>query len=193
MSEGGLCLPERLPSLAPDWQILFYVLAVVTMTVGNLAAITQSNLKRMLAYSSIAHAGYVLIGIVAATERGVVAALVYLWVYLFMQLGAFAVVALLRRRDIIGDELKDISGLYFRNPAVAFAMLAFMLSLGGIPPAAGFMGKVWVFGAAIQAGFVWLAVIGVVNSAISLFYYVRVVVFMWIKEEVNVKGPLLYT
>lgn len=176
-------LVEGLPLLAPDWQALFYVLAVVTMTVGNLAAITQSNLKRMLAYSSIAHAGYVLIGIVAATERGVVAALVYLWVYLFMQLGAFAVVALLRRRDIIGDELKDISGLYFRNPAVAFAMLAFMLSLGGIPPTAGFMGKVWVFGAAIQAGFVWLAVIGVVNSAISLFYYVRVVVFMWIKEE----------
>jgi NADH-quinone oxidoreductase subunit N len=176
-------LVEGLPSLTPDWQILFYVLAVVTMTVGNLAAITQSNLKRMLAYSSIAHAGYVLIGIVAATERGVVAALVYLWVYLFMQLGAFAVVALLRRRDIIGDELKDISGLYFRNPAVAVAMLAFMLSLGGIPPTAGFMGKVWVFGAAIQADFVWLAVIGVVNSAISLFYYIRVIVFMWIKEE----------
>jgi len=176
-------LVEGLPSLAPDWQILFYALAVVTMTVGNLAAITQTNLKRMLAYSSIAHAGYVLIGIVAATERGVTAALVYLWVYLFMQLGAFAVVTLLRRRDIIGDELKDISGLYFRNPAVAVAMLAFMLSLGGIPPTAGFMGKVWVFGAAIQAGFVWLAVIGVVNSAISLFYYIRVIVFMWIKEE----------
>ena len=176
-------LVEGLPSLAPDWQILFYALAVVTMTVGNLAAITQTNLKRMLAYSSIAHAGYVLIGIVAATERGVTAALVYLWIYLFMQLGAFAVVTLLRRRDIIGDELKDISGLYFRNPAVAVAMLAFMLSLGGIPPTAGFMGKVWVFGAAIQAGFVWLAVIGVVNSAISLFYYIRVVVFMWIKEE----------
>ena len=176
-------LVEGLPSLAPDWQILFYALAVVTMTVGNLAAITQTNLKRMLAYSSIAHAGYVLIGIVAATERGVTAALVYLWIYLFMQLGAFAVVTLLRRRDIIGDELKDISGLYFRNPAVAVAMLAFMLSLGGIPPTAGFMGKVWVFGAAIQAGFVWLAVIGVVNSAISLFYYIRVIVFMWIKEE----------
>ena len=172
-----------LPGLVDDWQVLFASLAVVTMTVGNIAAITQSNLKRMLAYSSIAHAGYVLIGVVAGTERGVAATMVYLWVYLFMQLGAFAIVSMLRRRDVVGDELKDISGLYFRSPVAAFAMLAFMLSLGGIPPTAGFMGKVWVFGAAIEAGFVWLAVIGVINSAISIFYYVRVVVFMWFKEE----------
>ena len=176
-------LVEGLPSMAPDWQVLFWVLAVVTMTVGNIAAITQSNVKRMLAYSSIAHAGYVLIGVVAGTQRGVAAALVYLGVYLFMQLGAFVVITLLRRPDVVGDELKDLSGLYFRSPVVAMAMLVFMLSLGGIPPTAGFMGKVWVFGAAIDAGFVWLAVIGVLNSAVSLFYYVRVVVFMWIKEE----------
>ena len=175
---------EGLPSLTPDWQFVFALLAVVTMTVGNIAAITQSNIKRMLAYSSIAHAGYVLVGIVAATERGVAAALVYLWVYLFMQLGAFMIITMLRRRDVIGDELKDMSGLYLRSPAAACAMLIFMLSLGGIPPTAGFMGKVWVFGAAIDAGFIWLAVVAVVNSAISLFYYIRVVVFMWIKEEV---------
>ena len=175
---------EGLQALMPDWQDLFLVLAVVTMTVGNIAALTQSNIKRMLAYSSIAHAGYVLIGIVAGTDRGVTAALVYLWVYLFMQLGAFAVVTMLRRRDVVGDELKDMSGLFFRNPLAATAMLVFMLSLGGLPPTAGFMGKVWLFGAAIDAGFVWLAVIGVANSAISLFYYIRVVVFMWIKEEV---------
>lgn len=172
-----------LPSLVDDWQLLFALLAVVTMTVGNIAAITQSNLKRMLAYSSIAHAGYVLIGVVAGTERGLAAMMVYLWVYLFMQLGAFAVVSMLRRHDVVGDELKDISGLYFRSPLAAFAMLVFMLSLGGIPPTAGFMGKVWVFSAAIEAEFVWLAVIGVVNSAISIFYYIRVVVFMWFKEE----------
>jgi len=177
-------LMEGLPSLRPDWQLLLWVLAAVTMTVGNIAAITQSNLKRMLAYSSIAHAGYILIGVVAGTERGVAATLVYVGVYLFMQLGAFAVLAMLRRRDVVGDELKDISGLYFRNPAAAVAMLFFMLSLGGIPPTAGFMGKVWLFSAAIEAGYVWLAVIGVVNSAISLYYYIRVVVFMWIKEEV---------
>jgi len=165
------------------WTTLFYVLSVVTMTVGNLAALTQSNVKRMLAYSSIAHAGYVLIGIVAGTERGVIATLVYIAIYAFMQLGAFAVVVVLRRRDVIGDELKDMSGLYYRSPLAAFAMLFFMLSLGGIPPTAGFMGKFWVFGAAIEAGYVWLAVIGVANSALSLYYYIRVVVFMWIKEE----------
>jgi NADH-quinone oxidoreductase subunit N len=165
------------------WTTLFYVLSVVTMTVGNLAAITQSNMKRLLAYSSIAHAGYVLIGVVVGTERGIVATLIYLFIYTFMQLGAFAVVVLLRRRDVIGDELKDLSGLYFRSPLAAFAMLFFMLSLGGIPPTAGFMGKFWLFSAAIESGYIWLAVIGVINSAISLYYYVRVVVFMWIKEE----------
>ncbi len=172
-----------LPFLVSDWQTLFWVLAALTMTVGNIAAITQTNTKRMLAYSSIAHAGYVLVGVVSGTERGIAATLVYLWVYLFMQLGAFAIISMLRRQDVVGDELKDLSGLYFRKPFAAIAMLIFMLSLGGIPPTAGFMGKVWVFGAAIDQGFVWLAVIGVVNSAISLYYYYRVIVFMWIKEE----------
>ena len=108
------------------------------------------------------------------------AALVYLMIYAFMQMGAFAVVAMLRRKDIIGDELKDLTGLYATHPGAAIAMLLFMLSLGGIPPTAGFMGKLWVFGAAIDAGYVWLAVIGVANSALSLYYYIRVVVFMWI-------------
>ena len=178
---------EGLPSLAVDWQVLFWVLAAITMTVGNLAAITQSNTKRMLAYSSIAHAGYVLIGVVAGTERGVAAAMVYLWVYLFMQLGAFAVVAMLRRKDVVGDELQDLSGLYLRKPLAAVAMLIFMLSLGGIPPTAGFMGKLWLFAAAIESGLVWLAVIFVVNSVISLYYYYRVVVFMWLKDETS--GP----
>ncbi len=168
---------------AVGWSTVFYVLSVVSMTVGNLAAITQSNVKRLLAYSSIAHAGYVLIGVVAGSGRGVAAALIYLFVYVFMQLGAFAIVVLMRRRDVIGDELKDLSGLYFRSPAAAVAMLAFMLSLGGIPPTAGFMGKFWLFSAAIESGYVWLAVIGVLNSAVSLYYYVRVVVFMWIREE----------
>jgi NADH-quinone oxidoreductase subunit N len=175
---------EGLPTIVADWQVFFWWLAVLTMTVGNVAAITQSNIKRMLAYSSIAHSGYVLIGIVAGTSRGWTAAIVYLVVYAFMQLGAFAVVTALRRRDVVGDELKDLSGLYSRSPMAAIAMLVFMLSLGGIPPTAGFMGKIWIFGAAIDQGFISLAIIGVVNSAISLFYYIRVVVFMWIKEEV---------
>jgi NADH-quinone oxidoreductase subunit N len=157
------------------------------MTLGNIAAITQSNIKRMLAYSSIAHAGYILIGVVAGTPRGFTAIFVYLMVYVFMQLGAFAVVTMLRRENVAGDELKDLSGLYSRYPVAAFAMLFFMLSLGGIPPTAGFMGKFWLFSAAIESGYVWLAVVAVGNSAISLYYYIRVIVYMWIKEEIA--GP----
>ena len=176
---------EGLPALINDWQVMFSWLAVLTMTVGNISAITQSNTKRMLAYSSIAHSGYVLLGIVAGTSRGWTAAMVYLGVYVFMQLGAFAIVTMLRRHDVVGDELKDLSGLYFRSPLAAIAMLVFMLSLGGIPPTAGFMGKFWIFSALMDQGFVTLAIVGVVNSAISLFYYIRVVVFMWIKEEVS--------
>jgi NADH-quinone oxidoreductase subunit N len=180
---------EGLPSMDADWRLLFEMLAIVTMTVGNIAALTQSNLKRMLAYSSIAHAGYLLIGVVAGTERGISAMLIYLLIYSFMQLGAFAVIVMMRRKDVAGDELKDLSGLHFRHPFAAFAMLLFMLSLGGIPPTAGFMGKLWLFGAAIDAGYVWLAVIGVLNSAVSLYYYIRIVVFMYLKKETPGSEP----
>jgi NADH-quinone oxidoreductase subunit N len=179
---------EGLVPVKADWGTLFYTLSILTMTVGNVAALTQSNVKRMLAYSSIAHAGYLLIGVVAATADptiGVKATLIYLTVYAFMQIGAFAVVTLLRREDVIGEELKDMSGLFSRSPVAATAMLLFMLSLGGIPPTAGFMGKFWLFSAAIEGGFYWLAVIGVINSAISLYYYLRIVVFMWFKEETS--------
>jgi NADH-quinone oxidoreductase subunit N len=178
------------PSMNADWRLLFEVLAILTMTVGNIAALTQTNIKRMLAYSSVAHAGYVLIGVVAGTPRGITGALVYLMVYVFMQLGAFAVVVALRRRDVAGDDLKDLSGLHASKPPAALAMLLFMLSLGGIPPTAGFMGKLWLFGAAIDAGYIWLAVIGVLNSAISLYYYARVVVYMWISEPDASRSPL---
>jgi len=181
---------EGMPSSSLDWRLLFAVLSVVTMTVGNLAALTQTNVKRMLAYSSIAHAGYLLMGVVAGTSRGVAAMLIYLLIYSFMQIGAFAVVVLLRRRDVVGEELKDFSGLSFRNPFAAFAMLLFMLSLGGIPPTAGFMGKFWLFSAAIDSGYVWLAVIAVLNSAISLYYYIRLVVFMYLKKETMGSEPI---
>jgi len=174
---------EGLPSMDAGWRLLFEVIAIVTMTVGNIAALTQTNLKRMLAYSSIAHAGYILIGVVAGTPRGVSAMLIYLLIYAFMQLGAFTVIVLMRRADVVGDELKDFSGLHVRHPFAAFAMLLFMLSLGGIPPTAGFMGKFWLFSAAIDAHYYWLAVIGVLNSAVSLYYYVRIVVFMYLKKE----------
>ena len=180
-----------LPLQLADWSVLLATMAVVTMTAGNIAALTQSNIKRMLAYSSIAHAGYVLIGVVAGTERGVSAALFYMAVYAFMQLGAFAVVVLLRRTDAIGDELKDFSGLWRRQPFAAFAMLLFMLSLGGIPPTAGFMGKFRLFGAAIDSGLVWLAVAGVLNSVLSLYYYLRVVIFMYQRTETTGSEPVL--
>src|SRR5262245_56319330 len=180
---------EAMPSMMSDWQLLFEVLAIATMTIGNLAALTQSNLKRMLAYSSIAHAGYLLIGVVAGTPRGIDAIVIYLLVYAFMQLGAFAIIVMMRRKDLVGDDLKDLSGLAFRSPMAAFAMLLFMLSLGGIPPTAGFMGKFWLFSAAIDSGYVTLAVIGVLNSAVSLYYYVRVVVFMYLKQETTGSEP----
>jgi NADH-quinone oxidoreductase subunit N len=182
---------EGFPVLSADWRLLFEALSIVTMTVGNLAALTQSNVKRMLAYSSIAHAGYLLMGVVAGTERGITAMLIYVMIYSFMQLGAFAIVIMLRRRDTIGDELKDFSGLYLRDPFAAFAMLVFMLSLGGIPPTAGFMGKFWLFGAAIESGYVTLAVIGVLNSAVSLYYYIRIVVFMYLKKETTGSEPVM--
>jgi NADH-quinone oxidoreductase subunit N len=173
---------EGLPSAAADWTPLLYLLSVLTMTVGNVAALTQSNIKRMLAYSSVAHAGYVLIGVVAGTPRGIASTLIYLAVYAFMQMGAFAVVVMMRRADAIGDELKDLSGL---------GMLVFMLSLGGIPPTAGFMGKFWLFSAAIDANYVWLAVIGVLNSVVSIYYYLRVVVFMFMKTESTGSEPVI--
>ena len=182
---------EGLPSLGVEWTQFFWVVAAVTMTVGNIAALTQSNVKRMLAYSSIAHGGYLLMGLVAGTERGVAAMLVYTGVYVFMQIGAFGIVTLMRRSDVVGDELKDLTGLSKRSPLAAVAMLFFMLSLGGIPPTAGFMGKVWLFGAVVDSGFIWLAVIAVANSAVSLYYYLRVVVFMWIKDEEPIGSPLV--
>jgi len=181
---------EGLPVMNADWRPLFWVLSVVTMTVGNLAAVTQSNLKRMLAYSSIAHAGYLLIGVVSGTPRGISAMLIYLAIYAFMQLGAFAVIVMMHRQDVVGDELKDFSGLHARHPLAAFAMLVFMLSLGGIPPTAGFMGKFWLFSAAIDAQYYGLAVIGVLNSAISLYYYVRVAVFMYLRKETSGSEPV---
>jgi len=172
------------------FETMIMTISVLTMCIGNLAALGQTNVKRMLAYSSIAHAGYLLIGVVAGTSRGITAMLVYLLIYSFMQMGAFAVVVMMRRKDAIGDELKDLSGLAFRQPFAAFAMLIFMLSLGGIPPTAGFMGKFWLFSAAIDQHYYWLAVIGVLNSAISLYYYVRVVVFMYLKKETTGSEPI---
>ena len=166
-----------------EWQGLVWILAVLTMTVGNLTALVQTNIKRMLAYSSIAHAGYLLVAMVAGKDLGGAALMYYLVAYGFMNLGAFGVVVALGRQGEPNDELSDYAGLGSRHPALAMAMVIFMLSLTGVPPLVGFTGKFYVFSAAVKAGYIWLAVIGVLNSAVSAYYYIRVIVRMYMEES----------
>jgi len=166
----------------PDWTVLFWALAAVTMTVGNVVAIAQSNVKRMLAYSSVAHAGYMLVGLVAGGAPGTGAVLFYLLAYTFTTAGAFGVLTLCRRAGEEAVEVGDYAGLGTRHPALAAALALFLLSLIGIPPLAGFAGKFYLFGAAVRTGYVGLAVIGVLNSALAAYYYLRVVVYMYMRE-----------
>jgi NADH-quinone oxidoreductase subunit N len=184
-------LMVALPSASADWLIILSVLAVLTMTLGNLVAITQSNIKRMLAYSSIAHAGYVLVALVAGDELGLSAVLFYLLVYSLMNLGAFGVVILLVARGEERSQLADFAGLATSHPVAAAAMALFLLSLTGIPPTAGFVGKFYLFSAAVKAGYVWLAIIAVLNSAVSVYYYLRVIVIMYMSEASSVERGLL--
>jgi NADH-quinone oxidoreductase subunit N len=171
-----------IPGLQDRWALLFYVLSLLTMTVGNVVAIAQSNIKRMLAYSSIAHIGYLLIGVVAGRELGISATLLYAVVYALMTLGAFAMVILLCVGEVKGERIDDFTGLAQRSPMAAAAMLIFLLSLAGVPPTAGFVGKLYLFGAAIERGYVLLALVAVVNSAVSLFYYMKVAVAMYMRD-----------
>jgi NADH-quinone oxidoreductase subunit N len=168
--------------ITSEWNTIVSVLAALTMTIGNIAAIAQTNVKRMLAYSSIAHSGYVLIGVVAGGAPGGAAAVFYLLAYVAMNLGAFAVIVLLEHKGQRGEELKDYAGLGFRYPVIGALLSLFMISLSGIPPTVGFVGKLYLFGAAVQSGHVLLAVIGVLNSAISIFYYLRLMVLMYMRE-----------
>jgi len=174
---------SALAEIQADWRPILTWLAILTMTVGNVSALLQTNLKRMLAYSSIAHAGYVLVALTAGGTEGASAAVFYLAVYSFMNLGAFGILALLGREQEERVLLSDLSGLGFRQPLLGLAMTVFMISLGGIPPTAGFMGKVYVFGAAIEAGLIPLVIVGVLNSVVSVFYYLRVTVAMYMQEE----------
>jgi len=164
------------------WTGLLAVLSLATMTFGNVAALTQSNVKRMFAYSSIAHAGYALMGLVAGTTVGIAATMYYLFAYAFMNVGAWSMILLLRRQNLAGDQLEDFAGLGRRSGWAAAAMMIFLLSLGGIPPTIGFLGKWYVFGAAIDAGWGWLAVAGAINAAISMYYYLRVAVMMYTRD-----------
>ncbi len=165
------------------WVPVLAALAVLTMTVGNLAALRQASLKRMLAYSSIAHAGYLLVGLTAANTTGVAAVLFYLFAYAFMNIGAFAVVIALEKRGEGDVVLSQIRGLAQTHPLLAGAMAVFMFSLTGVPPFAGFFGKLYLFQAAVQANMTWLAIIGVLNSALSAYYYLNVVVQMYMARE----------
>jgi NADH-quinone oxidoreductase subunit N len=165
-----------------NWTYLLAGVAVASLTLGNLAAITQSNIKRLLAYSSISHVGYVLLGLVAGNETGMRGISFYLFSYAFMNIGAFAIVIILRRKGLIGDELEDLNGLYYRSPGAAILLLIFMLSLAGIPPTAGFVGKYYIFLSLIQTGHTWLAVFAVLYIVPALYYYFRIVVHAWLRE-----------
>ncbi len=176
-----------LAPLSASWIWLVGAAAVLTMIWGNVAALTQDNVKRMLAYSSIAHAGYALVGLVAGGAAGVNSVLFYMLVYTVTNLGAFGFVIMLESRGYAGETVTDYAGLARRHPGAAFGMLLFMLSLGGIPPTAGFMGKLYLFAAAVEAGYVWLVVVAVVMSAVSLYYYLRIVLQMYLRDGEGVE------
>jgi NADH-quinone oxidoreductase subunit N len=169
-------------SFQPDWALLLWILAALTMTVGNVVALAQSNLKRMLAYSSIAHVGYMLVGLVAGGVPGAASVLFYVLAYAFTTIGTFGVITLCERGGREAVEVGDYAGLGRRSPVLALVLTLFLLSLVGIPPLAGFVGKFYVFGSAVRAGYIWLAVIAVLNSAIAAYYYLRVVVYMYMRE-----------
>ena len=171
-----------LPTAEQPWLLALAILAVLTMTLGNLAALRQTSVKRMLAYSSIAHAGYILIGLAAGNQKGIEGALYYLLAYTFMTLGAFAVVLAVQRREENDVSIERLHGLAQRQPVLAVLMAIFMFSLAGIPPLAGFFAKLYVFSGAVEAGLTWLAVIGVINSAIGAFYYLRVTVSIFMTD-----------
>jgi len=162
------------PFSSISWQHLGLIISVITMTLGNIAALRQENMKRLLAYSSIAHAGYILMGVVVLTGQGLQSVLVYLITYLFMNLGAFFIVIEIFNRTGSFD-LKDYRGLYRRSPFLTIAMAIFMFSLMGIPPFAGFFGKLYVFGAAVNRNLAWFAVVGALNSVVAVYYYARVI------------------
>ena len=169
-------------SVAEAWVPLLAIVAIATMTIGNLAAVTQSNLKRLLAYSSVAHGGYILLGLVAFSETGLRGIAIYLLAYVFMNFGAFALVAALRRDGEAAEELDDLNGLFGRAPGYTILMAIFMLSLAGIPPLAGFYGKYYIFLALLGEGYYILAVFAALYVAVSAYYYFRVIRACWLGQ-----------
>jgi NADH-quinone oxidoreductase subunit N len=187
-------LPEGVWASLPafDWFHVVAAISVMTMTLGNFVAIWQSNMKRLLAYSSIAHAGYMLMGVVVLSNDGVSAVLIYFVVYLFMNLGAFGIVMLIANK-IGSEDIDDYKGLGARMPFMAVALAFFLISLTGLPPTAGFIGKLYLFAALINHDWVWLAIIGALNSVVSLYYYVRVLRNMFLRHGDDAEAqPVAY-
>jgi NADH-quinone oxidoreductase subunit N len=182
-----------LPQLKVSWVTTLQIIAIITMSLGNIVAIAQSNIKRMLAYSSIAHAGYMLIGIISANELGIASLLFYLIIYSLMNLGAFAVVILVGRKGDKSLSINNYAGLSSKHPLLALIMSIFLLSLAGIPPMGGFVAKFYIFSAAVKAGFIPLAIIAVINSVISLVYYLRVIVAMYSQKPEKKYSPVVYS
>ena len=173
---------DAFPEMSSSWEMLLSIIAVLSMFVGNLGAIMQTNIKRMLAFSSISHAGYILMAVIAKDSLGSSSLLFYMLSYTFMTFGVFGIVIILGRKGEENLEIKNYSGLAYKHPVIALSMTIFLLSLGGLPPFAGFVAKFYLFSAAMQEGLLTLVIIAVLNSAISFYYYLKVVVFMYMKE-----------
>ena len=173
--------PLHLSAISADWTRVLWIMAALTMTVGNVVALVQTNIKRMLAYSAIAHAGYLLVAMTAVPQAGA-AVMFYLIGYVVANLGAFGVVTALERRGISNDMIEDYRGLAQREPALAAAMTIFLLSFTGVPPLVGFVGKFYIFSGALQAGLVWLVVIATLNSVMAAYYYIYIIVAMYMQE-----------
>lgn len=170
---------------APGWFWMVWVAAVLSMTLGNIGALVQNNVKRLLAYSSIAHAGYLLVAFAAAKTTGISAAIFYAASYAAMNVGAFAIVAHLAGRGERYVTLEDYSGLGRRSPLIAAMLTIFLISLIGIPITGGFFAKFYVFSAALQSNLIWLTIIGVINSAIAAYYYLRIIIYMYMRDELT--------
>jgi NADH-quinone oxidoreductase subunit N len=170
----------------PGWAVLLGVVSAITIVWGNLGALTQNNTKRLLAYSSISHAGYTLLGLIAGNQTGYTGFVIYLFIYTIMNLGVFGCIIALRRKGIVGDRMEDLNGLMKKAPLLTVMMTIFLLSLGGIPPTAGFIGKFYLFAGLIETGNPWLvrlAILAVLMSAVSLYYYIRFIRAMYIEGE----------
>ncbi len=191
-SVGTLALGSWASFPGFEWNQILAIISVLTMTLGNLAAIWQNNLKRLLAYSSIAHAGYMLLGVVVLSNEGVAAVLIYFVIYLFMNLGAFYIVMIVANKTG-SEDIDSYKGLGYRSPLIGIALTIFLLSLTGIPPTAGFVGKLYLFAALINAKWFWLAIVGVLNSVVSLYYYVRILRNMFLRQPERSQGQLKFS